>query len=87
MWTLARKFVLTVLPELLKPVRVLWNEIIGFFFIVIAVFALGSTIRNFSSFNGSPGELFILVLSCFFFVMMAVYGVYSFFRARRISRS
>lgn len=87
MWSLAKKFTSTVLPGIIKPLQVLWNEIIGFIFVVIAVLILASTIRKLANFDGSPSNLFILILSVFFCLLMGGYGIHAFLRARKISRS
>ncbi|MBY0374661.1 MAG: hypothetical protein K2Q23_11745 [Bryobacteraceae bacterium] len=87
MWTLAKKFAGAVLPGVIKPLQVLWNEIIGFIFLVFAIVILGSTVRKILNFDGSPQNLFVLILSLFFCVLMGGYGIHAFLRARKISRS
>lgn len=72
-----------VVPAVVKPMRVLWNEVIGFVFLVLGVMMAISTYRYVDQ-QGSPipligGSLFALLLLYF--------GVSSFLRARRISRS
>jgi hypothetical protein len=49
---IVRTFIASVLPGVLKPLRVLWNEIIAFFFFVMAVIAVPSTYRAIRDFNG-----------------------------------
>ncbi len=87
MWTLVKQFAGTVIPGVLKPLRVMWNEMIGFVFIVFAVMIAGSTIRKWNDFDDSPSSLGLLAASIFFFLVMAGYGLYSFFRARKINRA
>ncbi len=82
-----RTFIASVLPGVLKPLRVLWNEIIAFFFFVMAVIAVPSTYRAIRAFNGELDELGRIVLTCIFVVVMGGYGFYSFFRARKIDKS
>lgn len=84
---LVTEFLRHVLPGVIKPVRVLWNEIVGFIFLVLAVFVGLSTYRRAQNFTGDAGGLLLLVASFTFAVMLAVYGVSSFRRARKISRS
>ncbi len=81
------KFLGHVLPGVMRPMRVLWNEIIGFFFIVLAVWALPSAIRNLRHFDGDAGSFFRVILSFSFAGIMTYFGVTSFLRARKISRS
>lgn len=78
----AGKFVKHVLPAALKPVHSLWHEILGFIFLLFGVVAAYKVARH----NGtlSPGQLLILIV---FILVMAFYGVSSFLKARRISRS
>ena len=82
-----KTFVANVVPAVIKPMRVLWNEIIGFFFLVFGVIFGFSVVRRFRSFDGDPSELFGLVSSALFVAMLLGYGLYSFLRARKIHRS
>ena len=67
--------------------HVLWNEIIGLLFLSIAVIATPSAYRQIRNFDGEPQSLFRMVLSCTFAGIMLVFGLGSFWRARKISRS
>ena len=84
---LVRTFIASVLPGVLKPLRVLWNEVIAFFFFVMAVIAVPATYRAIQSFNGELEVLGRILLTGTFVVVMGGYGLYSFFRARRIGKS
>ena len=87
MWNLVKQFARTVIPGVLKPLRVMWNEMIGFVFIVFAVMIMGSTVRKWNDFDGSASSIGLFAASVFFFLVMMGYGIYSFFRARKINRS
>ena len=87
MWNLVKQFAGTVIPGIMKPLRVMWNEMIGFVFIVFAVMIMGSTVRKWNEFDGSPSSIGLFAASVFFFLVMAGYGLYSFFRARKIKRT
>ena len=76
-----------MIPAVMRPMRVLWNELIGFVFIILAVWATPSAIRNIRSIGEPDGGLFRAALSLFFAALMAFFGITSFLRARRISRS
>lgn len=81
------RFVRHVVPATVKPARVLWNEIIGFMFLVIAgLFALQG-VSAWRQYHGKPGDLIKLVMITVCVVLLGYYGVSSFRRARRISRS
>ena len=82
-----RKFLTHVMPGIIRPLRVLWNEVIGFIFLVLAIWAVPSAIRSVRQFEGDAGSFFRVVLSLSFAGLMAYFGIASFLRARRISRS
>lgn len=82
-----RQFLSYVLPAVIRPLRVLWNEVIGFVFLALAVWAIPSTLRAVREFDGDAESFFRILLAGLFFVLMVGFGVASFRRARRISRS
>ena len=87
MGQLISRFLGHVMPGVIRPLRVLWNEIIGFVFVVLAAWAAPSAIRNVREFAGDAGSFFRVILSIGFSAVMAYFGIASFLRARRISRS
>jgi hypothetical protein len=84
---LAQQFLGHVLPAVVRPLRILWNEIIGFLFLVIAASATPSIIRGFRDLSGPGGSPFRVLVSLAFALIMLYFGVSSFFRARKIGRS
>jgi hypothetical protein len=82
-----RQFFQYVLPAVMRPLRVLWNQIIGFVFVVLAVWALPRCVTSAREFDGEVESLFRLMLSGLFVVIMAGFGVYSFLRARKAAKS
>jgi uncharacterized membrane protein len=78
----AGKFVKHVLPAAFKPVHSLWHEVLGFLFLVLAAAGTWKIVHKPGSLE--PPQLAILVV---FIVVMLIYGVASFRKARRISRS
>ena len=86
------KFLKHIVPAIVKPMHSLWNEVIGFFF---ACFATVFGFRTFSYYKiyvqappaAAPGELMRVVVTAFFALVMAWFGISSFLRARKISRS
>jgi hypothetical protein len=84
---LAAQFVKHVVPSVIKPVRVLWNEVIGFLFLVLATFVGLSSYRRAQNFTGDTGEMILLICYFAFAALLAYYGVSSFWKARKISRS
>jgi hypothetical protein len=86
MLSLAREFVRHVLPQVMKPLRTLWNEVIGVVFLALAVLPIPRTVRTWQEFSDSGEGLFRLALSASFIILMASFGVHAFLRARKISR-
>jgi zinc transporter ZupT len=71
----------------MRPLRILWNEIMGFLFLCFGVWFSAAAFRSFRNLdkpNGSPAWVF---LSGFAAAVMLYYGVSSFLRARKIGRS
>lgn len=79
-----KQFVKHVLPAVLKPFRVLWNEVIGFLFLVIGALVAWSTYKTFRDSEEGP---LLLIAGSLFALLLIYFGVSSFWRARRISRS
>jgi len=87
-----REFVRHVVPAVLKPARTLWNEIIGFFFLCFAVIFGFKAVRTYLDLaSASPEEstahLVRLAMTVFCTLLMLYFGISSFMRARKISRS
>jgi hypothetical protein len=87
-----REFTRHIVPAVLKPARTLWNQVIGFLFLSFSVIFGLKTVRYGMDYvkAGSqvgPGELIRLAMAGFCTFLMAWYGISSFLRARKISRS
>ena len=87
-----REFIKHVGPAVLKPARTLWNEIIGFFFLCFATIFGFKTVRTYldlaaATGDESLGHLVRLAMGAFCTVLMLYFGITSFLRARKISRS
>jgi hypothetical protein len=78
----AGKFVKHVVPAAIKPVHSLWHEMLGFIFVVFALILSGGLIRHRADLG--PVKL-VLILPLI--ILSAGYGISSFLKARRISRS
>jgi len=78
----AARFVKHVVPATIKPVHSLWHEIIGFIFLGVAA-VLGFNVVRHSAILG-PFKLALIVP---LIVITAWFGISSFLKARRISRS
>ncbi len=87
MFSKVRQFLHYVLPAIIQPLRVLWNEVIGFVFLALAGWALISGIRTIREYKGDAESIFRITLAAIFVALMLWFGITSFLRARRISRS
>ncbi len=86
-FSLVKQFLGHVIPGVIKPLRVLWNEIIGFFFVCIGVISAVSTYRRISSYSGGVEGFMLIILAALFVLMMLGFGISSFMRARKINRT
>lgn len=82
-----KRFFQTVLPGIIKPLHILWNEIIGFFFGVLALFIGISLARDIMNFKGGSESLFRIVLLGLAFIVMGGYALQSYLKARKIGKS
>jgi hypothetical protein len=81
-----RRFLEHVLPAIIRPLRVVWNQIIGFIFLVLAASAVPRTIRSAQEFDTDPGSLFRVLIGGVFIAFMLGFGVHSFWRARKVPK-
>jgi hypothetical protein len=83
-----REFVRHVVPAVVKPARTLWHEVIGFLFLSMSViFGFSGARYYMREFDGSMKSIVYVTMAGFLTVLMGGYGISSFLRARRISRS
>ena len=83
----SRQFVQHVVPAVVKPVRTLWHEVIGFLFFVLAVAAVPTSYKAIQRFDGSISAVLTVAMCAAFIGLMGGYAISSFLRARKISRS
>ncbi len=81
------KFVRHVVPGVVKPLHALWNEVIGFLFIIFAVVSGFYVFRAVRAFDGEVEGLVRILMPGLFGLLMAYFGISSFVKARKISRS
>ena len=82
MFATAKKFLGHVIPGIARPIHILWNQVIGFFFIVLALLPVNYIIKDWRT-DATPR----LALEIPFALVMFGFGVHSFLRARKISKS
>ncbi len=81
------QFVRHVVPAVVRPAHSLWHEVIGFLFLSLATIPVPSAIRTIRELENGRGSVLRLVVTVAFVTIMAGYGISSFRRARKISRS
>ena len=86
------EFVKHVVPAVAKPARVLWNEIIGFFFLCFGVIFGFNAGKLYLRFAGAVPEekgaaLLRLVMASVCTLVMLYFAATSFLKARKIARS
>ena len=87
MLKLGRKFLGHVLPGIVRPMHILWNEVIGFIFICLALSSLPSLWRIYREYDGELKSLVRMGTAVGFALIMLCFGIGSFRRAKKISRS
>jgi hypothetical protein len=80
-------FLSHVIPGIIRPVHTLWNEVIGFVFMVLAVVFIAGAIRAYRAMTPQEITLGKIVLLCLLPALMLYFGITSFLKARKISRS
>ena len=75
-------FLKHIVPAIVKPIHALWNEVIGFLFLSFGVIFGVRTMRGFAK-----HETFGAILGSIGTLLMIWYGVSSFRKAKKISRS
>jgi len=81
------RFVDAMMPGVVRPLQVLWHEVIGFIFIVLAVMFGSSALRNYHTLQAEEVSILRMAASFFLPILMAYFGITSFLRARKIGRS
>jgi hypothetical protein len=82
----AKNFAKHVVPEVVRPARVIWNQAIGAVFFLLAIPALFKAIQLYRDSRNEPNNDLRLLLLLTFVAVMAFFGVSSFLKARRIAR-
>lgn len=81
----AKRFAQHVVPEVVRPARVIWNQAIGALFFVLATPALFKAIQLYRTLDTDPNGSFRLAVALIFVAVMLFFGINSFLRARRIA--
>jgi hypothetical protein len=82
----ARKFAQHMVPHVVRPAQIIWNQAIGAMFLILAVPALFKAADFYRNLNADPQNPARFGVSLIFGLIMAFFAVVSFLRARRLSR-
>jgi len=84
---IVQHFMTHVVPGVLRPLRIMWNEVIGFFFLVFGIWFGSAAFRAYRNFDKPGGGLLGVLAPGIGSLIMFAYGIHSFLKARKISRS
>jgi hypothetical protein len=87
MGRLIQRFLAHVLPGVIRPLHALWNQVIGFLFLVLAAMPIPSLVHAIRTYNTDPQSAVRIVFMVIFAVVMLYFGLTSMWKARKISRS
>lgn len=77
----AQKFAQHVVPEVVRPARIIWNQAVGALFLVLALMFFGYAVSP-----SARANIVALALSVFMGAVMTIFGIDSFLKSRRIGR-
>ena len=81
----AKRFAQHVVPEVVRPARVIWNQAIGALFLVLATAGAYQSDPALRTLETDPKSSFGLALALVFVAVMVFFGINSFLKARRIA--
>lgn len=81
-----RKFTQHVVPHVVRPAQIIWNQALGAIFLLLALLFFGSAFNYYRGLGSASPNPLGLAFACFLGLTMATFGVSAFRRARRLSR-
>ena len=82
----AKKFAKHVVPEVVRPARIIWNQALGAVFLLFAVAFFANAAKYYKDLAGDSRNTVALIFSLFLGAVMMFFGIGSLLKARRISR-
>lgn len=82
----ARKFSQHMVPHVVRPAQIIWNQVVGLIFLVLAVGALSQAYKFYQLLGTDPKSGAQLFIALLFGLPMLYFGITSFMRARKLSR-
>ncbi|MEO8027958.1 MAG: hypothetical protein ABI823_15845 [Bryobacteraceae bacterium] len=83
---IVRRFVKHVVPGVIHPIRIIWNQVIGFLFVVLAIWPASAAVKDIMKFDGSGEQLLRICFTVAFALILGGFGINSFWRAHKIGR-
>ena len=80
MFAKAKMFLGHVIPGVIRPIHILWNQVIGFVFFVLAVVFGYRVVRG-------KEPVGLQIVGALFVLLIAWFAISSFWKARKISKS
>jgi hypothetical protein len=80
MFAKAKMFLGHVIPGVIRPIHILWNQVIGFVFFILAIVFGYRVIRG-------KEPVGLQIAGALFVLLIAWFGISSFLKARKISKS
>ncbi len=84
---LIKAFIASFMPGVIKPLHSLWNELLAFLFLTLAGAFGHQLYKACRAPNSEPVNIAVFLSSGFLTALMLGLGIYSYRRARKISRS
>ncbi len=82
----AKKFATHVVPEVVRPARIIWNQAIGGIFMLFALLFFGYAVKYVRAWNTPTSNPVALAFSAFLGAVMLFFGIGSFRTAKRIGQ-
>lgn len=82
-----RVFLQHTVPAVVRPLQILWNQIIGFVFLCFAVIGAMRAYPDVRAFDGDMESLGKVALPAVWVLVMGTFAILSFWKARRVARA
>jgi hypothetical protein len=83
----AQRFAQHVVPEVVRPARVIWNQAIGAIFLLLSLLFLGNSYTYYRQMATDSKRTVAFGFSLFLGLLMGFFGTSSFLKARKIGRA
>ena len=83
----AKRFARHVVPAVVRPARVIWNQALGLVFLLFALLFVANAARYYKSLHTEAHSPVGFGFSLFLALVMAFFGIGSFLKARHIART